>query len=105
MTQVQWMLLLLRIALVADAVTIFAFGVDYTRLARWYKDPIGRTIMIQEILLLIIMVPTALSLFFQFSRLNSDVSAWIDIAAFGLLAPVMAWRIVVFERIHRRRER
>jgi hypothetical protein len=48
-------------------------------------------------------VPTVLSLFFQFSRLTSHVAAWIDVVLFGTLTPVMLWRTLVWQRVHRSR--
>jgi hypothetical protein len=103
-TQDELILLLLRIVLIADLAAILAFIADYSRLAPWQRNPIGRTIVIKDILLVVILVPTVLSLFFHFSRLTSHVAAWIDIGAFGLIVPVMLWRVVVFERIHREKQ-
>jgi hypothetical protein len=101
MREAQLFILLFKIVLVADVLAILAFILDYSRLAPWYRNPIGRTIVTKDILLLVILIPGVLSLFFEFNRLTSRIAAWIDLVAFALIAPVMVWRIVVFERIHR----
>jgi hypothetical protein len=94
-------LLLFKIVLVADVVSIAAFIAQYWRLAPWYKNPIGRTIVIKDILLIVCLLPSVLSLFWHFSRLTSHIAAWVDVASFGLIAPVMAWRILVWQSIHK----
>lgn len=101
MSQDALIALLLKIVLCANEVAILAFIADYSRLANWHKNPIGRTIVIKDILLALAFVPAIMSLFFSFSRLTSHIAAWIDIGLFAAIAAVMARRIVVFERIHR----
>lgn len=105
MTQESALLLLLKIALIADIASILVFVGDYTRLAKWWHNPVGRTIVIKDLFLLIVVSLTAMSVFFQFSRLTSMVAAWIQIGALGAVAVVMLWRTVVFERFHRRGDR
>ena len=99
MTQDQMILLLLKIILIADVVSIVAFVADYTRLAPWWRNPIGRTIVVKDILLVLVLIPSVLSLFFTFSRLSSHIAAWVDVVLLGSLAPVMLWRIVVWRRV------
>lgn len=100
MTQGQWLILAYRVALIADLVTILAFIAQYTRLAKWWRNPIGRTIVIKDILLVLILMPTAMSLFLNLNRLDSIVIGWVDACLLGLLAPAMIWRIVVWQRMH-----
>lgn len=101
MSQDQWIILLLKIVLVSGAVSVAAFVVQYHRLAKWWKNPIGRTIVIKDILLIACLTPSILSLFLQFNRLTSHIAAWTDIVLFGLLTPVMAHRILIWQRVHR----
>lgn len=96
-------LLLLKVALIADIAGIVIFVADYTRLAQWWTNPVGRTIVIKDLFLLVVVLLTAMSVFFRFSRLTSMVAAWIQIGALGAVAVVMLWRVVVFERLHRDR--
>lgn len=102
MTQDQWIIVLLKVVLIADVVAVLAFAGDYTRLAKWWTNPVGRTIVIKDLLLVLAFIPSIMSLFFKFSRLTSLAAAWFDIALFIGIAAVMVWRIIVFERIHRR---
>lgn len=101
MTQDQWMTLLLKAVLIADLAGIVVFIADYSRLAPWWKNPIGRTIVIKDFLLLGVIALVVASVFFQFSRLTSRVAGWIQIAELGAMSIVMVWRVVVFERVHR----
>lgn len=101
MTSPPLLILLTKITLIADMVAIIAFIADYSRLAPWWRNPVGRTIVIKDLLLLGVISMVVLSVFFQFSRLTSQVAAWIQIAELAAMAVVMLWRIVVFERIHR----
>jgi hypothetical protein len=94
-------LLLLRIVLISGVVSILAFIAQYTRLAKWWQSPIGRTIVIKDILLALVLIPSILALFFEFSRVSSHIAAWLDIVLLGLITPVMWWRVWIWERIHR----
>jgi hypothetical protein len=95
------LILLTKIVLIADMVAITAFVADYSRLAQWWKNPVGRTIVIKDLFLLCVVSLIVASVFFRFSRLTSEVASWIEIALLGGMALAMLWRIVVFERIHR----
>jgi hypothetical protein len=44
----------------------------------------------------------AASVFFQFSRLTSEVAAWTEIGMLGGVSLAMAWRTWVFEKVHKR---
>ena len=95
------MILLTKIALIADMAAIVAFVADYSRLAPWWTNPVGRTIVIKDLFLLGVISLVVASVFFQFSRFTSQVASWIQIGLLGGMAVAMCWRIVVFERIHR----
>lgn len=103
MNQEQVIVLLLKIVLVSGAVSVALFVAEYTwrtRGAAW-RNTIGRTLLWKDVLLILCLVPSILSLFLHFNRLTSSVAAWVDVGLFALLTPAMWWRIVVFERIHR----
>lgn len=105
MRQESLLLLLLKIALIADVASIVIFVGDYSRLAKWWKHPIGRTIVLKDLFLLIAVALTAMSVFWHFSRLSSLVAAWIQVCALGAMAVTLLWRTVVFERLHRNRQK
>jgi hypothetical protein len=100
-TQDTAIILCFKVVEVASVVTIAAFIACYSRWASWFRNPIGRTIVIKDIALILILIPSILSIFFQFNRLTSHIAAWFDIAAFGLVPVVMAWRTLVFWKIHK----
>lgn len=101
MTQDAAILFLFKVVLIADLVAIAAFVLDYSVRAEWWSNPIGRTLVIKDLLLGAAITPSVLSLFFRFSRLTSHIAAWVDIALFAAIAVTMTWRVVIFERIHR----
>lgn len=104
MTQDQLIILLFKIVLLAAVVSVLAFVVQYTLLAKWWKNDIGRTLVVKDILLILSLLPTVMSLFFHFNRVTSHVAAWTDVVMFGLLTPCMLWRIRVWQRVHSRKD-
>lgn len=98
-------ILLLKIALIADIVSIVAFVADYTRLVPWWRNPVGRTFVVKDFFLLFVVSLTTLSVFFRFSRLTSQVAGWLQVGGLAAMAVAMLWRVVVFERIDRRAHR
>lgn len=101
MSQDQWILFAFKVTEIASVVTIGAFVAYYTKAAAWWKNPIGRTIVYKDIALILVLIPSILSIFFSFNRLTSHIAAWFDVGAFALVPIIMCWRIVVFRRIHR----
>ena len=99
MTQTQAIILCLKIGLVAGFASITVWVAVYSRLARWWSHPLGRTLVIEALLIAGLFVPQILSLFFQLNRFDSRIAAWADVALIGLVTPVMAWRTLVFVRI------
>jgi hypothetical protein len=101
MTQVQLILLGYKISTIAVIASTLAFIAVYTRLAPWWKSPIGRTIVWKDIALVMAFLPVALSLFFHFNRLTSTLSAWIDIADFVVITVIMVIRCKVWITTHK----
>lgn len=101
MTQAALIVLCLKVVELGAIATTANFTAWYSRWAPWWRDHIGFTIVAESILLVGALVPTVLSLFFDFSRLTSDIAAWTDIGLVGLISPVMIWRTAVFRAAHR----
>ena len=101
MNQDQWILLAFKVVEVASVVTIAAFIACYTRWARWFSNPIGRTIVIKDVALIMVLIPSILSIFWHWNRLTSHIAAWFDVGAFAIIPAVMVCRITVFRKIHR----
>lgn len=99
MSQDQLIILLLKIGLVAGLVSIALWAWVYTRLARWWENPVGRTLVVAEALVGALFIFQILSLFFNLNRLDSRIVAWADVALIGLVAPAMLWRTIVFLRM------
>jgi hypothetical protein len=101
MSQEDAIILAFKVVEVASVVSIVAFVAYYTKVAPWWRDPIGRTIVIKDLALILVLIPSILSIFLHFSRLSSYVAAWFDVASFALVPVIMCWRIVVWRKIHK----
>lgn len=101
MSQDEAIILGFKIVEVASVVAIAAFIACYSKWARWWSNPIGRTIVYKDIALILVLIPSILSIFLRFNRLTSHIAAWFDIASFALVPVLMVWRIAVFRRIHK----
>ena len=99
MTQEQAIILCLKIGLIAGFASIAVWTAVYSRLAQWWRHAIGRTLVIEAVLIAGLFVPQILSLFFNLNRLDSRIAAWSDVALIGLVTPVMLWRTIVFLRM------
>ena len=100
MSQDQAIILAFKVVEVASVVTIAAFIGCYSRWAKWWTNPIGRTIVYKDIALVLVLIPSILSIFMDFNRLTSHIAAWFDVAAFALVPAIMIWRVIVFRKIH-----
>jgi hypothetical protein len=100
MTQDQTLMVAFRVVLIAGVVSVTLWAAVYTYLAKWWANPIGRTVVDFAIRVSIAMIPSILSLFFQFSRLTSQVAGWIDVALFGLVALGILRRIPLWVKLH-----
>jgi hypothetical protein len=101
MTQDQVITFCFKVIDVTALVTIVAFVAYYSTIAQWYRNPVGRTIVLKDIALALILVPSALNLFLHFNELSSHIAAWFDVASFGAVPVIMVWRIIVWRRIHK----
>ena len=101
MNQDQAILLAFKVAEVASVITIAVFVACYSLWAPWWRNPIGRTIVFKDIALLLVLIPSLLSIFINFNRLTSHIAAWFDVAAFTAVPVIMVWRVFVFRKIHR----
>ena len=101
MTQAQWLVLAFKTVTIAGFCSLVTWIVVYTRVARWWRNPIGQTLVAKSVLIAALLVPTILSLFFHLNRATSYAAGWADVVLIGLITPVMIWRAVVWVRIHR----
>lgn len=102
MTQDQLIIWLLKAGLIAGFASMAVWVIVYGRLARWWDNPVGRTLVIETALIAGLFVPQILSLFFSLTRLDSRIAAWTDVTLIGLVTPVMCWRTIVWIRLSRK---
>jgi hypothetical protein len=84
--------------------TTFLFILQYTFIAPWWTEPLGRTIVIKDIALLMAFSLGIMSLFFHINILTRpDVSLGIASGIYFLIGVIMVWRMTVWNRIFRSR--
>lgn len=101
MSQDDLILLLFKISTISIILSIALFIGVYTRLAPWWKSPIGRTLVWKDALLAIVLIPTVISLFFKLNRMTSHLIAWFDIGDFFLITGVLLVRCRLWFNIHK----
>lgn len=92
--------LVFKIVLVTGFLSLIAWIVIYTAYQPWWKDQIGRTLVIKTALIAGMFIPSILALFFHLNRSDSVAAGWIDVMLIGAVTPVMLWRIMVWRNIH-----
>jgi hypothetical protein len=100
-SQAQWLVLALKVALISGFLSLVAWIALYSALADWWSNPIGRTLVAKTTLIAGLFVPSILSLFFHLNRLDSYIAGWVDVGLIGLVSPVMWWRMRVWRRLNR----
>jgi hypothetical protein len=97
----HFQLVLYRVVVLAAELVTVAFIVVYTRLARWWRNPVGRRIVFADIAVGVALLPISLSLFFSFSRLTSELAAGLDLGAVSSIPLNTAWGIYTWLRLPR----
>lgn len=96
-------LLALKIVLPAAVASCLWFLGDYTNLSRpsggWWTDPVGRTLVLLDLLIVVTLIPACLSVFLHFNRLDNAVAGWLQVVLLGLITPLMLYRSVLFRRL------
>jgi hypothetical protein len=99
--EIQWITLALKIVLVSGFVSLVTWVAVYTRLAAWWRNPVGRTLVAKTLLIAGMFVPSILSLFFRLNRQDSLIAGWVDVVLIGAVTPVMLWRTAVWLHLNR----
>lgn len=93
---------LLRVFLISGFASIALWVGMYTAWAPWWRNAVGRTLVVKDALIALLLIPTTLSLFFHLNRGSSLKVGWADVVLIGLITPVMVWRVVSWGRFARR---
>jgi hypothetical protein len=101
LNEIQWITLALKIVLISGFVSLITWVAVYTRLAAWWRNPIGRTLVAKTLLIAGMFVPSILSLFFRLNRQDSLIAGWVDVGLIGAVTPVMLWRTIVWLHLDR----
>jgi hypothetical protein len=94
------LLLLDKVFICTSLAGSLAWIADYSR-RKWWRNPVGRTLMAKTVIIAALLSLSALQLFFNLNRYDSIAVAWLGVALLGLIGPVMVWRMAVFHRVSR----
>lgn len=97
--QEHWIILLLKVFCISGIAANVLFIGTYSKIAKWYRNPVGRSVVIESALIALLLVPTTLSLFLNLNRTTSDIAGWVDTVLIGAITPIMCWRCVVWLRM------
>jgi hypothetical protein len=102
-TQDASIVLAFKVVEVASVVTIATFVGCYTwwTKGKCWSNPIGQTIVLKDIALVLVLIPSLLSIFIDFNRLTSHIAAWFDVASFAAVPVIMVWRVIAWRKIHK----
>lgn len=101
MSEESLIILCLKVVLISGFCSLITWIAVYSRLAAWWRNPVGRTLVVKTLLIAALFVPTTLNLFFHLGRNHSLLIGWIDVGLIGAVTPVMVWRTVVWLRLSR----
>lgn len=91
---IKWSLLAMMLVLVAAIA-------QYTAYARWWKDPVGITIVLLEAFLLIEIVPQEYGQWFVHTVNGAIVIGYVTVGLAELVTLGLAWRMIVWRWIKR----
>jgi hypothetical protein len=89
-----------RASLIFATTGTFCFIATYSYLAPWWRNLIGKTIVLKDLALLLALTPITLSLFFTFNRFTSRLASAADLVSISSIGVIMLWRTAVWIRVH-----
>jgi hypothetical protein len=91
-----------KVVLISGLVTTVLWVGVYGYLAKFWANPVGKTVVDFAGLLAGVLLISVLSLFFHFNRATSHVAGWIDVVLFARISWVLAARTPLWIRLHMR---
>lgn len=97
-TQAEYTEFTYKVVILSSLISAVVFVAQYTYYAPWWKDRIGQRIIYETIAIILLLIPSALSLFFNLNRLTSEIVAWYDASMLAAVAGIIIWGIVVWKK-------
>jgi hypothetical protein len=98
---VEWRHWLLEAGLTAGSFFMLAWILQYSWYQPWWKDPIGRTFVYIDVLLLLVFVPLLISAWWHLTISVTVWLSWLLVVAILAVPVVLAWRMVVWRNIRK----
>lgn len=97
-----WLKLFGDIGIWGGTVVPLLFVLEYTFLSKWWKNPIGRSIVALDLALEPIMAPLWVSIMFpRWVHDHLMLFQWILVGGLVLIPVTLAYRMLVWYRYHR----
>jgi hypothetical protein len=96
----DWLVLVLKIGTIWAGLAALLWILDYLWLSSGmaWRSWLMRTYLITAGFIVVLMLVTALSLFFRFA---GNGPTWLDAAVIAMIGPVLTWRIYLQRRLFR----
>ena len=76
------------------------FIMCYSLLAKWWRNPFGRALVVLDAALAIAILPSLLSRYFGLHIATTEWVAWIDISCFAIVPLAVASRIYLVIKVN-----
>lgn len=84
-------------AVIAAAAAIFLFVIQWTASSRWWRDDLATTFVLKDLLMLLVMVPLVLTVWFP--HINFQFLEWCYLISMCGITVVVLWRMVVMYHV------
>lgn len=91
----------LKYTSITAAAALLQWVLVYTCLEPWWKSRIGRSLVANALLAATTPLVFILALWFNISRLTSQVLGWIEVGVFVFTTLLLSWRSVIWVRASR----
>jgi hypothetical protein len=87
-----------KIVLVSGFCSIVTWIAVYSRLAAWWRNPVGRALVTAKLLVAALFALSILGSVFHLTGLFIE---WLTVVLIGAMTPVMLWRTAVWLHLNR----
>lgn len=91
-------LLLIKVAISVSLGASLLWIADYSR-SQWWKNSVGLTLVTKTGIIAVLLAIQLVTFFVRLDPEWLDIVRWTDLFLVALVAPVMVWRMVIFQRV------
>lgn len=99
MTEIQWLSLYAKSVEVAALVMAGLFIIQYTWYSPWWRDAVGRTIVLMDAAVFLSVAPAVIESYFPLTVAEKVTAHWVNVSFIALIPVIFLWRIAVWRRM------